>query len=76
MVLRVEDSYDWHKASAGNFVFRFEELYLFCLQLFNVIALYSCTFVWLFLLLDLITGYSFAAVTPAASITFLGVAIR
>jgi len=46
MILSGEDAYDWHSSSASSFIFRFEDLYFFFLQLFNLVALYSCIVVW------------------------------
>lgn len=73
MTYQVTDAYDWHRAQPQSFVLRFEDLYLFYLQLFNIIALYSCTFVWLFLLQDLLVKVQSAS---RPSFTFLGVCTR
>jgi hypothetical protein len=45
MAHMLEDSYDWHISQPQSFVLRFEDLYLFYLQLFNIVALYSCCLV-------------------------------
>jgi hypothetical protein len=73
MSLASEDAYDWHISQPQTFVFRFEDVYFFYLQLFNVVALYSCVFVWLFFLQDIliISGES-----TRGSFTFLGVCSR
>jgi len=73
MTAQVVQGYDWHTSRPETFVMRFEDLYLFFLQLCNIAALYSCTFVWLFLLNDL-TARSGAGVGP--SFTLLGVGAR
>jgi hypothetical protein len=78
MSLFGEDAYDWHIANPGTFVFRFEDLYLFFLQLFNVVALYACSFVWLFFLVDVVRCYTNAGGAAGVyhSFTFLGVCTR
>jgi hypothetical protein len=72
-VYQADDLFDWHISQPQAFTFRFEDLYVFYLQLFNVVALYSCSFVWLTLLQDQLAHQS-AKTQP--SLTFLGVAGR
>lgn len=76
MTAQTSDAYDWHKSQPQSFVFRFEDLYLFFLQLFNIIALYSCIFVWLFFFQDLLANSGNTQVSLASSITFFGVCVR
>lgn len=66
MSLGIDDAYDWHTSNASMFIFRFEDLYLFFLQLFNIVALYSCTFVWLVLFLDSLSAATAAEVGVTA----------
>ena len=61
MILFGEDAYDWHMSNASMFVFRFEDFYFFFLQLFNVVALYACAFVWLLVFFDLLRAEADAA---------------
>lgn len=76
MTFQFEDTFDWHISQPQTFVFRFEDLYLFFLQLFNILALYSCTFVWLFFFQDLLSNAGVVHFSSASSLTFLGVCIR
>ena len=70
-----EDLFDWHISTSDVFNFRFEELYLFFLQLFNLVACYMTIFIFLFFLIDLLACCNVqiinAQVTP--SFTFIGV---
>lgn len=51
--LNVQDQYDWHKDKMHPFVMRFEDLYMFFLQLFNLLSLTFCLIVWFSLTIDL-----------------------
>lgn len=77
MTLFAEDTFDWHKSNPNSFIFRFEDSYFFFLQLFNIIALYSCTVVWLFFFFDIVVNQNSSTTnTLNTSYTFTGVCIR
>jgi hypothetical protein len=77
MTLFGEDSYDWHRSNPDSFIFRFEDSYFFFLQLFNIMALYSCAMVWLFFFSDMVvSGATGTSSSFASTHTFAGVCIR
>jgi len=77
MTLFVEDTFDWHISNPTTFIFRFEDLYLFYIQLFNIIILYACTFIWIFFFLDILTNYNIVAYSALpGTIVFLGICMR
>lgn len=67
----VEDQFDWHRDRQHPFVMRFEDLYMFFLQLLNLLTLSFALVVWLTLLIDAITLGS-----AGVSYTYIGVGIR
>lgn len=70
-ILGVQDQFDWHKDRVHPFAMRFEDLFVFFLQLFNVLSLVFCLFVWLSLAIDLVQLGMFGV-----SYTYVGVATR
>lgn len=73
MLFQVEDMYDWHISQPQTFVFRFEDLYFFYLQLFNIVSLYSCCFIWILFLHNILNN---KLSIPYTSNLFLGICIR
>jgi hypothetical protein len=72
-----EDLFDWHMSNTDVFSFRFEELYLFFLQLFNLVAVYTAVFIFLFFLVDMLAFYNTTtlATTTLPSFTFFSVSV-
>lgn len=69
--LNLQDQFDWHKDRSHPFVMRFEDLFVFFLQLLNLFSLVTCLVVWLSLSIDLIQlGYF------GVSYTYVGVGLR
>lgn len=69
--LNVQDQYDWHRDRVTPFVMRFEDLFVFFLQLFNLASLFFCLIVWLSLSIDLVQLGQ-----HGVSYTYVGVGIR
>lgn len=76
-IQNAEDLFDWHMSNTDVFSFRFEELYLFFLQLFNLVAAYTAVFIFLFFVIDVLSFYNTTslAVTTLPSFTFFSTCI-
>lgn len=70
-ILGVQDQFDWHRDRVQPHVMRFEDLFVFFLQLFNIVSLVFCLFVWVSLAIDLVQLGTFGV-----SYTYVAVATR
>ena len=63
------NEFDWHKTKKTFFIFRFEDLYIFFIQLLNLVSLFTFLIIYFFFLLDI---YFCLQVGRSISYFFLG----
>lgn len=68
--LNVADQFDWHREKTQPFVMHFEDLLFFFIQVFNILTLAFCLFVWSSITIDLITTGE-----NSVSFTYIGVGL-
>lgn len=69
--LNVQDQFDWHRDRVVPHVLRFEDLFVFFLQIFNLMSLSFCLLVWLSFAFDLVQ-----LGLHGVSYTYVGVGLR
>lgn len=69
--LGIQDQFDWHRDRLQPHAIRFEDLFVFFLQFFNVLTLFFCIIVWISLAVDLVQLGTFGV-----SYTYISVATR
>lgn len=72
-MLLANDQFDWHREQTNFFVIRFEDLYIFFIQLINLVCLTNCIVIWFFFINDVIISLWFY---KEVSYLFLGICSR
>lgn len=67
------NEFDWHKTKKGFFIVRFEDLYLYFLQLLNIVSMLSFMIILFFFIFD---SFFLIHSNKTLSFTFYGVVIR
>ena len=71
--LFITDQFDWHRGKTSFFIIRFEDLYLFFIQLFSITSLFFVIVIWFFLLNEMLSNFLF---NREVSYVFISVCLR